>query len=96
MNLTTHQHQVLNDAIAFWGQESQIAMAIGEIGELLTLFGRAAQGRDDDDQWRDEIADVLITVMQMAKIYGESEVWGRVALKIARLESKLHAQKESV
>ena len=72
-----------------WGVESQEAMAVGEIGELLTMFGRRVQYRDCEDQWIDEIADCLIMLNQLAHLHGYNKVEDRVGDKIHRLRLKL-------
>jgi hypothetical protein len=65
-----------------YGVPSQEAMAVGEIGELLTLFGRRAQKRDSEQAWVDEIADGLIMLRQLAEIHGAAEVEARIAQKV--------------
>ena len=81
--------EILRSAIALWGEKSQFDLAVGEIGELLTLFGRRAQGRDTKDQWVSEIADVLIMMSQLALIVGPEEVEAEMARKLARLEQRV-------
>ena len=42
--------------------DDDISMMVGEIGELLTLVGRSVQGRDQLEDWVDELADVYLQV----------------------------------
>ena len=42
--------------------DDDISMMVGEIGELLTLVGRSMQGRDQLEDWVDELADVYLQV----------------------------------
>lgn len=80
-------------ALETFGPEAQEQMAIGEIGEFLTLFGRRSQGRMMIRDMQDEIADVLVMLHQMALIYGEDEVLKRISYKIERLEGRIAAHK---
>lgn len=76
-------------AIRVWGEESQTQMAIGEIGEFLTTFGRLAQKRCTKEDVIDEIADVIIMMTQMALINGEEAVKERIRVKIAKIKGRL-------
>ena len=59
-----------NRATKTWGTEKQTSVCIGEIGELLTLFGRDAQGRTTKEDWCSEIADVIICAWQLSRLAG--------------------------
>ena len=76
---------ILEQAIVHYGKTAQLAVAIGEIGELLTVIGRDAQGRATEEDWIDEIADVTIMLRQLAIMIGVEETEARVEAKIARL-----------
>lgn len=69
-------------------------MACGEIGELLTLVGRHAQKRDTQEQWLDEMADVLIMMKQLMYIKGitSEQLDSRVEIKLAKLRDKVEAE----
>lgn len=80
---------ICKKAVKAFGKESQEDMVVGEIGELLTMFGRRSQGRDSPEAWIDEIADVTIMMRQMAHIYGIENVDARIDEKLKRLSSKM-------
>jgi len=84
-------------AIDMWGHEIQIDMLVGEIGELLTLFGRQAQGRAELDDWLDEIADVHMLLMQLSIMKGikEDEINERINQKMTELRGRIYKDKES-
>lgn len=84
-----------DEALSVWGREAQEAVAIGEIGELLTLFGKRAQRRDKPEQWIDEIADVTIILRQLAFLHGVDAVEARIQQKLKRLEARLHMPHEA-
>ena len=86
---------ILNLALAHWGEDTQRAMAVGELGELLALFGREAQGRATDDAWIDEIADATIMLRQLALMHGAAKVDQRISLKLAALQAKIHNQRRA-
>lgn len=90
MNFTKDQHITLQNALDTWGEHDQKAMAIGEVGEYLTLVGKQVQGRATDSDWISEIADVMIMMEQMAKIYGYDKVQKEIDYKTNRLANKLY------
>lgn len=73
-----------------WGDDAQWAMAIGECGEFVTLEGLRVQGRLTDEKVIDEIADVIIMMLQMRKRFGEGAVDERIKYKLNRLHGKLY------
>ena len=89
MHFTEEENKTLRGAIDVWGRRSQLDMAIGEIGELLTLVGRQAQNRDTDEDWATEIADVMITVEQLAHMIGYEAVQEKKNYKMERLAIKV-------
>ncbi len=81
--------KILKKAIAHFGKESQVFVAIGEMGELLADFGRLAQGRITENNMADEIADVTIMMRQLALIYGAKKVDAVIELKMDRIKRRL-------
>lgn len=76
-------------AIRKYGIPSQEAVALGELGELIALFGKRAQGRDTPEQWVDEIVDGLIMLTQLAHIHGKEAVESRMQVKLAKLNERI-------
>lgn len=76
-------------AIAAYGEQHQKQKAIEEMGELASALVRYADGRCEAKDVITEIADVMITVSQMAIIFGEDEVMAEVDEKIDRLAGRL-------
>ena len=70
--MTTHLQKrverAAEDAVRTWPARDQEAVAIGEIGELLTLVGRSAQGRANPEEWATELADVYIMLHQLISL----------------------------
>tara|TARA_R110002126_G_scaffold23254_3_gene81816 strand:- start:1412 stop:1738 length:327 start_codon:yes stop_codon:yes gene_type:complete len=60
--------EALKEIIEHYGKENQLQIVVGEIGELLALFGKEAQGRASKDDWTEEIADVEIMLEQLKLI----------------------------
>lgn len=96
MNFTKDQHITLQNALDTWGEHDQKAMAIGEVGEYLTLVGKQVQGRATDSDWVSEIADVIIMMEQMAKIYGYERVQQEINYKTYRLANKLYEYSNNI
>lgn len=89
MYFTSEQNSTLDLALSTWGHDSQEQMFIGEIGELLTMFGRRAQNRDTYDKWIDELADCAIMLEQMIRLRSTDDVAQRIDEKMERLKSRL-------
>ena len=82
------------EATEMWGIESQRSMMIGEIGELLTLYGREVQGRATEEEWIEEITDGLIMLGQMANIYGIDKIDKSMKEKFGKFRGKLNETKK--
>lgn len=91
--MTPDQDAILRLAIEHYGPENQHQIAVGECGEFLTLLGRKAQGRLTAGEMRDEIADVLIIMRQMAMIYGLDRIEDRIQGKLERLQGRIEKEK---
>lgn len=76
-------------AIRKYGIPSQEAVALGELGELIALFGKRAQGRDTPEQWVDEVVDGLIMLTQLAHIHGKDAVEARMRIKLLKLSERI-------
>lgn len=92
MQFDEEQQRTLDMAVATWGEYDQECMAVGECGEFIALQGRKVQGRATPEDWVSEIADVMITMEQMAKIHGYDTVKAMVKYKMERLRKKLEDQ----
>lgn len=86
--------EILEKAIAHYGKEAQLQMVVGEIGELLTLFGRESQGRASEADWLDEIADVFIMMEQLVIIKGINpiDIHLKIRDKVDRIEARIEAE----
>ena len=82
--------EVLEAAINKWGYDTQIDMAMGECGEFIAEVVRwRTQGRGTVQSVCEEVADVIIMMLQLRKMIGPSVVDASVASKLARLQDKL-------
>ena len=78
-------------ALQTWGEQSQKAMAIEECSELITKLikeGRNVNG-SSEHEIVEEIADVIIMMEQLQKIYGKKEVTDAKTKKLKRLGKRL-------
>lgn len=97
--LLTDQEYIKNlftECSKIWGQEAQIQMVIGEIGELLSEFGKEVQGRSSMEKWVDEISDCIIMLNQFALIKNEKAIKNRIVEKIIKLENRLENSKMKI
>jgi len=81
MKLPDSLDDICARAVSVKGHKSQEMAFIGELGELLTLFGRRNSGRDTPEQWIDEITDGVIMIHQLAHMHGMRAVEKRLAEK---------------
>lgn len=97
MKNTEEIFEAAQEAIDKWDREGQEKLAIGEIGELIELFGKQVQGRANPDQWADEIADVYILLPTLILLHTDrSKVEDRVSHKLDRLQSMLENENGTV
>lgn len=94
MNFSDQHHKILQKALDVWGEHTQYSMAVGELGELLTLYGRRVQGRDVEEDWISEIADVIIILEQLARMHGYDKVCQKIEYKMERLSNRLDPLKK--
>lgn len=89
------------ECIKAWGEKSQIMLAIEEMSELTKELCKYIRRTENAGEYTDnkiaetisniqeETADVLLTVSQMASLFGESEVERIQDEKTARCQKKL-------
>ena len=75
--------------VKHYGREFNYRMTIGEMGELLSLFGKQAQGRATHEEWIDEVADVTIMMLCMTEIIGPDQVRKRINFKLKRQMNRM-------
>jgi NTP pyrophosphatase (non-canonical NTP hydrolase) len=88
--MTKNQIDIMNTAIATYGQDSQMLMAIEEMSELTKAICKYKRYGDNVDDIAEEIADVTIMLEQlkmMFDVYPEVEM--NIDLKLKRLERRL-------
>lgn len=73
-----------------WGVETQLRLLQEECGECVAAVNRFARGRDETrSQLAGEVADVIISALQVYTLLGGSAVDAAINEKISRLISKL-------
>ena len=82
------------EAIDIYGEEAQTWMAIEEMAELSNAIAKHRRGRVTNEDVCEEIADVVIMMIQLAAIFGPDEVNDFLEQKIDRLEKRLAKHKE--
>lgn len=89
MIFTDEHNKILDAALNTFGSAEQMSMAIGECGEFLLLEGRKVQNRVTPEMYMTEIADVIIMMEQMARMFGYDEVMKIRNEKLKRLKNKI-------
>ena len=81
--------QICQRAVAKYGKEAQVFMAMEEMAELGNALMKEKRGRVTKEDIITEIADVIIMMFQMAIIYGSGEVYDEIERKAMRLQDRL-------
>ena len=92
----TERNKLYQGFIDAWGGDSQKLMAIEEMAELTQALNKTWRDLDDPEKVEKnrmdvcgEIADVLITVGQMRKMFGAEEVDKMIDFKLRRGSDRL-------
>jgi NTP pyrophosphatase (non-canonical NTP hydrolase) len=80
---------ILKLAICTYGEKAQTQMLFEEMAELQDALCKLARGRDTIPHVQEEIADVLIMVLQMAEAYGMPVVQTWFNAKLKRLKERI-------
>ena len=80
---------ICSKAVDIYGTEAQIWMAIEEMAELTNAIAKHRRDRVAREDVCEEIADVIIMLIQMSDIFGPNEVNDYLEQKLDRLERKL-------
>ena len=85
-------------AIETYGEKAQKLMAIEEMSELTKEICKDFRGKMDREHLIEEMADVLITIEQLAIIYEISDVaiFDACYKKIERLKERLEKQNDEI
>lgn len=70
-SLTLEENGIYEEAIKKWGAESQVLMAIEELGELIVVLSKLGRDKNSSDIYDiiEEIADVEIMIEQLKVIF---------------------------
>lgn len=88
---------ILRDAVATWGESSQVDMLVEETSELLNAIMKFKRGRASVEDVLTEIADVEIMLGQMEVIFAqgrEIDLFCERHRKMERLADRLAKYKE--
>ncbi len=102
-DITEKYGKFYDDAIKFWGEDAQLRMCIEEMSELtkeLCKYFRLVNAHEDTPEVREKIeenrrhvieetADVYNMIDQVARIFGEDEVYKMREEKILRTAGRL-------
>lgn len=65
---------IYKETIEKWGVDSQLWMAMEEMGELMQKISHYIRARCDEDAVAEEIADVMLMAEEMAYVFGRERV----------------------
>jgi len=81
--------EIYKQAVAEWGREAQIMMAIEECSELIKELTKLYRGDTVDQNVAEEVADVEIMMEQMHVLFGDKRVHKHKLQKLDRLNTRL-------
>ena len=91
------ENKIYDEAIDFFGLESQKIMLIEEMSELTKELCKELRGRGDVEHLSDELADVEIMLAQVKKIYNISDAVARHKdFKLNRLANSIVELKKTM
>lgn len=93
-NAFASTRETCHAALLHFGGDAQLKKANEELGELLTALSRYPT-RATPAEVADEIADVFITVRQLAMLFGDELVADAITRKAERLRATLAAKEAS-
>jgi len=84
------------EAIKKWGEDSQINVAIEEMGELIKCLAKRHRKHNGSTtkEIQNEIADVIVMMESLSQIFGEDNITNTVYKKTERLNNWLNNNKE--
>ena len=82
--------KILADAIAKYGEQKQIDVALEELGELISAIIKFRRDRVERCAVQEEIADVMIMCEQLRMIFGDYGTDYYCDYKMHRLAENLH------
>lgn len=85
-----------NKAFSKWGDRAQHDMAVEECAEFVMAMKKLYRAKTEEDKAkrieniREEVADVMIMMEQMAVLFGLDQVKENKKMKLERLEKRLN------
>ena len=90
LNLAPEQTAITQQALTFFGNETQCKQAMEEAGELTAACNHFLRERlGADKELASEIADMRIMLEQLTSIVGEDLVNEEIAFKLDRLQDRV-------
>ena len=86
--------RICENVIKKKGIAHQVHKCIEEMGELASALMQFDDGRKTMAGVREEIADVMITALQMAIVFGFTPTKEEIAYKLERLQRRLNGEEE--
>lgn len=86
---------ILEEAIATFGKDMQLTVAVEEFSELIKEICKSKRGRDNRNNIIEELADCYIMLEQVGIIFGidSNDINQVIDEKLTRLESRIEAVK---
>lgn len=82
---------VLNLSVAYYGQDSQLNVAVEEMSELIKEICKYKRGSQNRDAIIEETADVIIMIGNLRQIFNmtDDEINHAISFKQARLKERM-------
>lgn len=96
MNTLTRSVPLLEEAEKVLGREHRLNKAQEECGELVTVISQRRDGRKSDEEYRQEIADVLLAAFDLARMEGFDDILEKLQTKMDIVNQRVHQTKLDV
>lgn len=94
MEITKDCEEIIRDAVEFYGNHHQTMKLMEEMHELGAELCRIQDGRTTGEKIVEEIADVYVTLEQLAMVWGRGKVEAMIYSKIKRLKGRLDIERQ--
>lgn len=97
IKITDRENDILAAAIATFGDDNQLNIAVEELGELQQAIFKYKRGRDTIEHVTEELADVLIIILQLNTILNIDNdlLYDYTKFKLERLLYRVKQERKS-
>jgi hypothetical protein len=89
------EREVVREALALYGQEKQLSVAMEECAELIVEISHRLRGRGNEEDLASEVADVELVCQTLRMLLGDERVDSERRIKTTRLAARVERAYET-